>query len=75
MSPKLSWSPANKRTPRGKWLRFRVPDEHMSVKELEDQIEAMVKWCEENDCGRRMSYDMWKFKTKAEMTLFLLRWS
>jgi hypothetical protein len=47
----------------------------MSVNDLEVQIEEIVKWNEEHQCGCRMSYDMWKFKTKAEMAMFLLRWA
>ena len=75
MSLKLSWSPVPNRTPPGRWLKFHVPDEYLSVHDLEAHIEAMVKWSEANNCGRRMAYNMWQFKTKAEMTVFLLKWS
>jgi membrane-bound lytic murein transglycosylase len=66
----IEWRPANRRTPRGKWLQAMgdVPDKSL----LLDKIQ---QWCQEHDCGTRMSYDMWKFKTKQQMTVFLLKWS
>lgn len=41
----------------------------------EEQAQAMQTWCQENSCGVRMSYDMWKFRNRKELTLFLLRWT
>lgn len=40
----------------------------------EDMIEV-ANWCNENNCGKRISFDMVKFKNKKEMAMFLLRWS
>jgi len=37
-------------------------------------ISQMVKWCTENDCGYRTSYDTFKFRNKKQMMMFLLRW-
>jgi len=40
--------------------------------EILDEVQS---WCEQNSCGRRMSYDLVKFRTEEEITVFLLRWS
>jgi hypothetical protein len=32
-------------------------------------------WCSVHRCGRRISYDMFKFRNEAEITMFLLKWS
>jgi hypothetical protein len=37
-----------------------------------DKIQA---WCEENHCGKRMSFDMFYFPNEKEIMAFLLRWS
>jgi hypothetical protein len=36
-----------------------------------DQIQA---WCWETNIGKRMSFDTFKFRTKEEITAFLLKW-
>lgn len=41
----------------------------------ESDIEPIQAWCEENNCGRRTSFDTFKFKSKEEQVMFLLRWS
>jgi hypothetical protein len=38
-------------------------------------IPQMAKWCEENECGYRTSYDTFKFRNQEQLTMFLLRWS
>lgn len=38
-------------------------------------LEQMGKWCEENNCGRRMAYDQFWFKTKKQLNWFLLKYS
>ena len=40
----------------------------------EDDIDPIQKWCEDHNCGRRMSFDTFRFKNKKEITMFLLRW-
>ena len=37
-------------------------------------IPQMARWCEENKCGYRTSYDTFKFRNRQQMTMFLLRW-
>lgn len=73
MSLKLTWSNVEDRE--GRWLKFRVPDEHLSVRDLDEHIAEIVRWSEVTKCGRRMAYNMWQFKTDRDMTAFVLRWS
>lgn len=43
---------------------------------MRDQhINPIVEWCRANNCGQWAAYDMFKFKSKKQMTMFLLRWS
>ena len=43
---------------------------------ITDQDMAAVQdWCRETECGRRMSFDTFRFKRKEEITMFLLRWA
>lgn len=41
----------------------------------EDNMVEVANWCEEHECGRRTSFDTFRFRTRAEITAFLLRWS
>jgi len=41
----------------------------------EMDIAPVQAWCERNGCGRRMSFDTFKFKTDKDKSLFLLTWS
>ena len=38
-------------------------------------IPQIVKWCEDNACGIRTSYDQFKFRDRDQLTMFILRWS
>jgi hypothetical protein len=40
----------------------------------EQDMDPIQKWCEQRNCGRRMSFDTFRFKNKKEITMFLLRW-
>ena len=40
----------------------------------EEDIVPIQEWCQQNRCGRRISFDTFQFKNKAQMTMFLLRW-
>ena len=54
-------------------------DEHdvNTIGDLSDDqvIPQMTKWCEENECGNRTSYDTFKFRNQEQLTMFILRWS
>jgi len=66
----LKWGRYQRRP--GIWLQFET-DPWPDV--TEEDIDAIIQWCETNQCGRRQSYSMWEFRTEAEVTAFLLRWS
>jgi hypothetical protein len=67
---KLQWNRVNNKP--GYWLQFDV-DAFVSGYDL--AIAEVTAWCKETDCGKRMAYDMYQFKSEADMTAFLLRWS
>jgi hypothetical protein len=41
----------------------------------ETQLTQIQTWCEQTGCGRRTSFDMFKFRNNEEITMFLLKWS
>ena len=41
----------------------------------ESDIDPIQEWCVKNNCGRRTSFDTFKFKTEKEQIIFLLKWS
>jgi len=34
----------------------------------------VMLWCEKTDCGKRVNYNSFAFKTEAEYMMFSLRW-
>jgi hypothetical protein len=47
----------------------------LSTVPSEQQLNEVQKWCEDNQCGTRMSFDQFVFQTEKELSLFLLKWS
>lgn len=41
----------------------------------EKDMDPIQTWCQQTNCGKRLSFDTWIFKTDAHVTMFLLRWS
>jgi hypothetical protein len=41
----------------------------------EEDMVPVQQWCDEHECGLRISFDMFRFKNEAEVVAFLLRWS
>lgn len=41
----------------------------------ESDIDPVQEWCKETGIGCRTSFDTFAFRSKAEMSMFLLRWS
>ena len=39
------------------------------------QHNEMVKWAEENNCGKPMTDVLWSFKSEQKRSWFILRWS
>ena len=61
----------------GKQLRATVPVAPRGFESYlrEEDMDPIQAWCEQVGYGRRMSFDTFKFKTRAEITAFLLKWS
>ena len=41
----------------------------------EEDLIPVQEWCTETGCGKRTSFDTFRFKRKEDITAFLLRWS
>ena len=41
----------------------------------ESDMDPVQTWSEECRCGTRMSFNVWKFKSEKQITLFLVRWA
>ena len=41
----------------------------------EDDMDPVQAWCEQSNCGKRISFNIWQFKSRKHMTMFLIRWS
>jgi hypothetical protein len=37
-------------------------------------LDPIQLWCAKNSCGRRTSFEQFRFRTEAEVTMFLLKW-
>jgi hypothetical protein len=55
--------------------RTRIQPRGFEVGINEQDIDPIQQWCEENNCGKRVSFDTFQFKTNAQKTMFLLKWS
>ena len=40
----------------------------------ESDIDPIQAWCQETGIGKRTSFDTFAFSSKADMSMFLLRW-
>ncbi len=70
---KLKWITTSRRLCLAARTEVQPQGWDLGVRE-EDMI-PIQKWCEENNCGRRTSFDTFQFKNKKQMTMFLLRWA
>ena len=41
----------------------------------ESDMDPVQAWTEECNCGKRMSFNIWKFKNEKQITMFLIRWT
>jgi len=76
MSKEIYWIKTARRNSLSGRVRIRPFDNahDFSVGLNESDIDPIQKWCQENNCGIRTSFDTFKFKNKKEITLFLLKW-
>lgn len=58
-------------------LAARMTTQHhgWEISVSESDLVPVQEWCEKNNCGKRISFDQFRFRSKKEMTLFLLRWT
>jgi hypothetical protein len=40
----------------------------------ESDMDPVQAWSVECNCGTRMSFNVWKFKSEKQITMFMLRW-
>jgi len=61
----------------GKELRAIMPVAPRGFESFlrEEDLIPVQQWCEDNNCGRRVSFDTFRFKKREDITMFLLRWS
>jgi hypothetical protein len=71
MVMKFEWAPIK---PRMLQAQLIVLPRGMEVGMSEQDMDPIQQWCEEHRCGTRMSFDIFKFKTDADITMFLLKW-
>jgi len=57
---RANWTPG----PRGLEMGLRESD-----------MDPIHEWSKETGCGIRISFNMWRFRTPEDMTVFLLKWS
>jgi hypothetical protein len=41
----------------------------------ESDMDPVQVWTEECNCGTRMSFNVWKFKSEKHITMFLMKWA
>jgi len=68
------WAEHHNQRP-GIWLRANFQSWVRSNKSIDAELDEVSVWCLENQCGLRMSYDLWRFKNEEQLTFFLLKWS
>jgi hypothetical protein len=54
--------------------RTRIMPRGLEVGVSERDIDPIQQWCENHNCGSRVSFDTFQFKSKKEITMFLLKW-
>lgn len=69
---RIQWSPGRRRHSLVAHTEIQPGSWPVGISEADmDPVQA---WCQEHDCGRRMSFDTWQFRDQREITMFLLRW-
>jgi hypothetical protein len=59
-------------------IRDRHDDEYplyATEAPAEKNMNLIAEWVKETGCGRRTSYNTFKFRSRADMSMFLLRWN
>lgn len=54
-------------------VQVEIGNQH--ARGLEDaDLEPIQEWSTQTGCGKRTSFDVWRFNTEAELSMFRLRW-
>lgn len=54
-------------------VQVEIGNQHARGLEEEDFV-SIQEWCNKTGCGKRTSFDVWRFDTEAELAMFRLRW-
>lgn len=69
---KISW----RELPGNKLQAYVDPEATTQVWGLrEEHMDPIQRWSVECNCGKRMSFDTWHFKSRKHMTMFLMKWT
>jgi hypothetical protein len=69
---KILWHPIDKLELRA-WVEVGPRGHEIGIHESD--MDAVQAWCDETNCGKRMSFDTFRFKNAKHKTMFLLRWA
>ena len=72
-SPKIIWHQLPGRKLKDTWIPSDSRRFEMGLKEAD--MDPIQKWCQDSNCGKRISFDMFQFSNDKQITMFLLRWS
>lgn len=54
-------------------VQVEIGNQH--ARGLEDaDLEPIQEWSKQTGCGKRTSFDVWRFNTEAELAMFRLKW-
>jgi hypothetical protein len=71
---KLVWV-KDERNPLILWARMQYDHGAVTTTGMRSEhLDPVQDWCMHNRCGRRTSFEMFKFRNKEEVTMFLLKW-
>jgi len=54
-------------------IQVEIGNQHARGLE-EDDLKPIQEWSAQTGCGKRTSFDVWKFTNEAELAMFRLRW-
>ena len=64
-------------TPSSLILYARISYDHGPITQTglrDTDLDPVQEWCYKNSCGRRTSFEQFRFRNEAEVTAFLLKW-
>ena len=72
---KITWVKSQRRCSLAARMTIESNSNLIEFGSLTDKLDSIQAWCESNKCGKRVSYDIFQFRTSKELSFFLLRWS